>query len=266
MKLIKPFAQTFAFITEQLCRSRTPLLGLTATPGRTAHLSEEGFRLAEMFRHNKVTIDPKGHGNPVTYLIQNRFLADPRFIPINFESDTKTIKPRPSSDYSIRDLKLLGFNDDRTRVVSELAIEASRRHIRTIVFCPSVRNANQCNEVLRANGISSHVVNAETPTESRRSIIGTFKSKNNDHMVMCNYGVLTAGFDEPRTSCVIIARPTTSLVLYSQMVGRALRGPRSGGNSSADIYTIADTNLPGFGSIVEAFTNWEELWTCSSTH
>ena len=46
-------------------------------------------------------------------------------------------------------------------------------------------------------------------------------------MVLFNYGVLTAGFDEPRTRCVIIGRPTTSLVLYSQMVGRAMRGAAS---------------------------------------
>ena len=258
-------AQTYAFVTEQLCSSWPPLLGLTATPGRAAHLSDEDYRLAEMFKHKKVSIDPKGHDNPVTFLIQSRFLADPRFIPISFESDTNAINPHPSSDYSTRDLNHLGLNNDRTNVVAELAREASSRHLRTIVFCPSVSSAQKCNEVLLAKGVLSFVITAETPTERRRSIISTFKSASRDHMVMCNYGVLTAGFDEPRTSCVIIARPTTSLVLYSQMAGRALRGPRSGGNSRAEIYTIADTNMPGFGSVVEAFTNWEELWTCNST-
>ena len=52
----------------------------------------------------------------------------------------------------------------------------------------------------------------------------------------------------------------TSLVLYSQMVGRAMRGRRSGGNRTCQIYTVVDTHLPGFGSVAEAFTNWEELW------
>ena len=83
-------------------------------------------------------------------------------------------------------------------------------------------------------------------------------------MVIFNYGVLTAGFDAPRTRCVIIARPTTSLVLYSQMAGRAMRGPRAGGNPKAEILTVADTNLPGFGSVTDAFTNWEELWSTNS--
>ncbi len=83
-------------------------------------------------------------------------------------------------------------------------------------------------------------------------------------MVVFNYGVLTAGFDAPRTRCVIIARPTTSLVLYSQMAGRAMRGPRVGGNSKADILTVADTSLQGYASVTDAFTNWEELWSDNS--
>ena len=82
--------------------------------------------------------------------------------------------------------------------------------------------------------------------------------------MLFNYGVLTAGFDAPRTRCVIIARPTTSLVLYSQMAGRAMRGPKAGGNSKAEILTVADTNLPGFGSVADAFTNWEDLWSTNS--
>lgn len=79
-------------------------------------------------------------------------------------------------------------------------------------------------------------------------------------MVLCNYGVLTTGFDAPATSAVLIARPTKSLVLYSQMVGRGIRGPLAGGNSDAEIVTVVDNNLPGFGSVASAFTNWEDVW------
>jgi superfamily II DNA or RNA helicase len=79
-------------------------------------------------------------------------------------------------------------------------------------------------------------------------------------MVLCNYGVLTTGFDAPKTSAAVIARPTSSLVLYSQMVGRAIRGPRAGGNEYAEIVTIVDTKLPGFGSVADAFKNWEDVW------
>ena len=257
-------AKTYSFITEQLCSVRPPLLGLTATPGRSANLTEDDYRLASMFNHNKVSIDPRGHDNPVTYLIQNRYLADPRFVPVSFESDATIADPQPGMDYSTDDLDSLGRNRERTLKIAELAKAAAARHPRTIVFCPSVESALECNKLLREKGIVTNVITANTPSEDRRAIIDFFRSDSREHIALFNYGVLTAGFDAPRTRCVIIARPTTSLVLYSQMAGRAMRGPRAGGNSKAEILTVADTNLPGFGSVTDAFTNWEELWSTNS--
>ncbi len=257
-------AETYSFITEQLCSVRPPLLGLTATPGRTTNLTDADYRLANMFNHKKVSIDPKGHDSPVTYLIQNRYLADPRFVPISFNSNAPIADPQPGMDYSTDDLDNLGRNNQRTLKIVELAEAAAARHLRTIVFCPSVESALECNKLLRDKGVLTDVVTANTSSEDRRAIIRDFKSDSREHMVIFNYGVLTTGFDAPRTRCVIIARPTTSLVLYSQMAGRALRGPRAGGNSKAEILTVADTNLPGFGSVTDAFTNWEELWSTNS--
>ena len=254
-------AETYSFITEQLCSVRPPLLGLTATPGRTANLTDDDYRLANMFNHKKVSIDSRGYDSPVTYLIQNRYLADPRFVPISFDSDTAIADPQPGMDYSTDDLDDLGRNYERTLRIAELAEDAAARHPRTIVFCPSVENAQECNVLLRAKGVVTDVITASTPSEDRRAIIDVFRSDSREHIVLFNYGVLTAGFDAPRTRCVIIARPTTSLVLYSQMAGRAMRGPRAGGNSKAEIFTVADTNLPGFGSVTDAFTNWEKLWS-----
>ena len=91
-------------------------------------------------------------------------------------------------------------------------------------------------------------------------MIQRYKNNDPEPRIICNYGVLTAGFDAPRTSAAVIARPTKSLVLYSQMVGRATRGPRAGGNAEAEIVTVVDTNLPGFGDMATAFGNWEDVW------
>ena len=254
-------AETYSFVTEQLCSTRPPLLGLTATPGRTANLTDADYRLASMFKYKKVSIDPRGYDNPVSYLIQNRYLAEPRFVPISFESDTTIHDPGPGMDYSTHDLDELGRNHGRTHRIVELARDAAERHPRTIVFCPSVECAIECNRLLQGRGVVSKVVTANTSGEDRRVIIDAFRKDSRERMVMFNYGVFTAGFDAPRTRCVIIARPTTSLVLYSQMAGRAMRGPRAGGNRSAEILTVADTNLPGFGSVTDAFSNWEDLWS-----
>jgi hypothetical protein len=44
------------------------------------------------------------------------------------------------------------------------------------------------------------------------------------------------------------------------MVGRGIRGPLVGGTSEAEIVTVVDGNLPGFGGLAEAFSNWEDVW------
>ena len=43
------------------------------------------------------------------------------------------------------------------------------------------------------------------------------------------------------------------------MVGRVIRGPRVNGTKEAEISTVVDTSLPGFGSLIEGFTNWEDV-------
>ena len=68
------------------------------------------------------------------------------------------------------------------------------------------------------------------------------------------------GFDAPKTSAVVIARPTKSLVLYSQMVGRCIRGPKAKGNSRCTVVTVADTGRYGFDSVTDAFSNWDDVW------
>ena len=114
--------------------------------------------------------------------------------------------------------------------------------------------------VLRARDFFADSVTASTPGFDRERIIKSFKEDTDEVRIICNYGVLTTGFDAPRTSAAVIARPTKSLVLYSQMVGRVIRGPKAGGNEHAEVVTVVDYNLPGFGSVEDAFNNWEDVW------
>ena len=100
-------------------------------------------------------------------------------------------------------------------------------------------------------------ITGETDTALRRSNIE--KYKNGDIKILINYGVLTTGFDAPRTNTAIIARPTNSLTLFSQMVGRATRGIKAGGNKECDIYVINDA-LPGFRDMAQAFRHWDDAW------
>jgi superfamily II DNA or RNA helicase len=124
-----------------------------------------------------------------------------------------------------------------------------------------VAHAKKVALLLDAIGIDSGIVIGDSSSSQRMRTIRKFRRKTNVPMVMCNYGVLTTGFDAPEISAAVIARPTKSLVLYSQMVGRATRGIKAGGNETCTISTVVDTNLPGFGDIAEAFMNWEDVWS-----
>ena len=252
-------ARTYQFVTEQLLTFEPPLLGLTATPGRKALPGDEDERLAELFDSKKVTIHPRGHPDPVTYLITQGFLADPQFSMITLSSNLPDQEGQ-EGDYPDSVLDQIGRESAWQQEIVRVTAHALRSHRRVIVFCPSLESVHQCTVELRQEGLQVDSITGTTPPEQRRDTIRKFREFDDNPKALINYGVLTAGFDAPRTSCVIIARPTTSLVLYSQMAGRAMRGQRSGGNRRCQIYTVVDTNLPGFGSVAEAFQNWEELW------
>ena len=253
-------AQTYKFLTEQLATYQPPLLGLTATPGRTSGMNDSDYKLAEMFGNNKVTVDPRGHGDPVTYLIRRGYLADPHFNPIALDSSVAIVPPEEGMDYTSSDLTRIGKNETWRKTIVDTTLEALRTSRRVLVFAPSVHSAKECALDVRREGVNATTILGGTPEDERRETIARFRSGEGAPMALFNYGVLTAGFDAPLTRCAVIARPTTSLVLYSQMCGRVMRGQKSGGNSRCRIYTVVDTNLPGFGSVAEAFTNWETLW------
>lgn len=253
-------APTYRFVAEQLTVDNPPLIGLTATPGRTWRLDGDDYDLAEMFGEQKVTIDPRGHDNSVAYLITNGYLAAPEFVRVNVHMETNIPEPGGTKDYREDDLRMIGNDPAWHAQVVELTLNALTRHDRVMVFCPSVHSALEASREIDGKGFRSAAIVAGTPTEDRVAAISAFRATDAEPMALFNFAVLTAGFDAPRTRCVIVARPTTSLVLYSQMVGRAMRGPQSGGNRHCEVLTVADTRLKGFGSVAEAFTNWEELW------
>jgi superfamily II DNA or RNA helicase len=138
----------------------------------------------------------------------------------------------------------------------------SQGHHRIIVFANNVRHSNilQAYMSLRTE-LRCASITADTPSEQRKHWLDMFRdTEDKEPCVLFNYGVLTTGFDAPLTSAAVISRPTKSLVLYSQMVGRVIRGTRVGGTPEAEIWTVVDQNLPGFRDLSEAFNNWNDVW------
>lgn len=87
-----------------------------------------------------------------------------------------------------------------------------------LVFTKFVEDAERLAEDL---GPVCEMVSGSTPKKEREEILERFKS--GDISVVANVGVLTTGFDFPALDTIVLARPTMSLALYYQMVGRAIR-------------------------------------------
>lgn len=259
-------APTYSNVIEKFTQTgmNNAFVGLSATPGRTWNDIAVDTRLAEFFQENKVTLSIPGYPDPVSFLIDHGYLAKPEFRTLSFDSEeySPTKRDYKGVDYSSGLLDHLGDDPKRNALaIREVQNLISEGHHRIIFFAASVDHAKKVALLLDSIGIDSGIVTGESSSTQRMKTIRKFRRKTNRPMVMCNFGVLTTGFDAPETSAAVIARPTKSLVLYSQMVGRATRGLKAGGNEKCTISTVVDTKLPGFGDIAEAFMNWEDVWS-----
>lgn len=260
-------APTYAAILTSLHtkRPQNALLGLTATPGRSWSNIAEDLKLSDYFEGSKVALAVDGYDDPVTFLISEKYLAKPVFKTLNSDagitlSSDDVAELSSAIDVPEDILERLGEDAQRNLRIISAVEDLLTRHKRVIVFAPSVLNARMLTAVLALRGHEAFLVTGITDGMQRERIIRRFKSNAKQPMALINYGVLTTGFDAPSTSAAVIARPTRSLVLYSQMVGRATRGVRAGGNEQAEIVSVIDPHLPGFGSVAEAFKNWEDVW------
>ena len=92
----------------------------------------------------------------------------------------------------------------------------------SLVFAASVRQAERLSEIIdRYKPNSSSFVSGAMEQDQRRDVIRRFRDGRIQYLV--NVGVATEGFDVPGVSCIVMARPTKSRSLYSQMVGRGTR-------------------------------------------
>ncbi|MBF0370338.1 MAG: DEAD/DEAH box helicase [Magnetococcales bacterium] len=261
-------APTYREVIETLSETgaHNALVGLTATPGRTWSDISADERLSEFFHGRKVMLEVEGWDDPVSYLMAEGYLARPTFHRLEVKASSE-LKPRlkaeagKGDDYATILLDNLSDQVDRNiAIIDEARRLIAAGHKRILLFGASVRHAEVLAAAFSALGIDSRVVTGKSAASARERAIKAFRKSSSTPIILCNFGVLTTGFDAPNTSAAIIARPTRSLVLFSQMVGRATRGPKAGGNETCEISTVVDIDLPGFGDVADAFTNWEDVW------
>ena len=246
--------------------SDTRVVGLTATPFRkeyqrdgeagTKELKEVFRRLIEPTR----TLGPDARGT-----LQDRGVLSR---PVEEIIDTTTILRAPAPEHAgpltEEDIERIDYalriradKSSRRQTVFEHLLPLCRQPDASILyFGPSVPDAEAMAFLLRRAGVTAAFVGATTRDVSRRRIVAEFK--RGGYRVLCNCEVLTTGFDAPRVTHVVVARPTASRVLYEQMIGRGLRGPQFGGTAECVIINCQDDyRTPGLELGYEAFRH---LW------
>jgi DNA repair protein RadD len=125
-----------------------------------------------------------------------------------------------AGDFNLADLEAVMNQTPLLGDVVEtwLAHAATRR---TIVYATSIAHAVALAEAFRRAGVAAEHVDAKTPTPAREATFRRFTS--GDTQVLTNCFLAAYGVDLPALSCVVLARPTRSLMLYLQMLGRGLR-------------------------------------------
>lgn len=136
-------------------------------------------------------------------------------------------EPGSIGDYTKSGIESANSRDIMTAGALEYWQERARDR-QTIVYAVSRRHARNIVQVFRNAGFSTEVILGNTDPEERRKTIAKFK--NGDIQILVNVAVATEGFDLPDASCVLITRPTLSLALFMQMVGRGLRPKDDGGD------------------------------------
>ncbi|WP_422491074.1 DEAD/DEAH box helicase [Endozoicomonas sp. ALE010] len=257
----KAIASTYAQIVGDMFSTigSTKLIGLTATPGRKLENDDEDERLAAFFGRNKVTMQVAGHNSPINYLVEEGYLAKANFKNVVYDGSTILHADEFSNkNYNNQIIEYLSDDAARNKKLLEVIKHEYDQGSSTIVFACSVEHARKLAILLSFEGITAYSLDSDQDDSVSRAY-KIAKYKNKSVRVLINYGILTAGFDAPVTNVAIIARPTDSLVQYSQMAGRAMRGIKSKGNKDCTIYTVRD-DIPAFKSVISAFSHWDSLW------
>ena len=254
-------APTYEMVTKALIGEATRVVGLTATPGRSTVDQEENAALADFFFNELITIDSRG-ASVIPYLRERGVLSHVEYEPL-YSNRSYALPPKDKA-YLERffDLPpgfLLKLAEDDIRnveIVKKIEKEAALGR-RILFFACSVEHSKFVCALLRFLGISAAHVDGTTPTGQRAATLAKFRSGSLS--VLCNFGVLSTGFDAPKTDLVFIARPTSSIVLYSQMIGRGLRGPAIGGTESCKVIDVID-NIVDFSDQNKVYSFFDEYF------
>ena len=191
------------------------LLGVTATPARL-----DGKGLGHIF--DGIVMGPRMSELIAAGHLSAFDIYAPQKLP-----DLKGVKKK-AGDYDKEELEIRVNN----KAITGNAIEHYRRYLNgapSIAFCVSIKHAEIVAEEFRAAGFNAVSVDGTMQKEHRKKLIGDLASGRLNVLTSCE--LISEGVDVPTCYGGLLLRPTQSLVLYMQQVGRALRPKPNGGRA-----------------------------------
>ena len=209
------------------------LLGVTATPQR---LDGRGLGVSVGGPFDEMVIGPT-----VAELIAGGFLSPAKVWAPADGPDLSGVRTR-GGDFEAGSLAAAMA---KPKLVGD-AVEHYRKHaagLPCIAFCASVAHAEQLAEAFRADGWRAKAVDGTTHAVERDAAIGGLATGATQ--VLCSCDLISEGLDVPAVGAVILMRPTKSLGLYLQQVGRGLR-PAPGKDFLRVLDHAGNTHTHGF--------------------
>lgn len=189
------------------------LVGVTATPNRA-----DAIGLEWTFRELV-------YEKTIRWMVAQGYLVPPVGYHVDTDVSLDTVK-MTAGDFNISGLaKAVNTPARNTTAVQAWLARAKGR--RTLGFTVDVQHARDMAAMFNSEGVKAAWVSGDgggdwiSGNTTREAIVALFRGSAYD--VLCNCQLLTEGFDDPMTECILMARPTTSQTLYMQMLGRGLR-------------------------------------------
>ena len=183
-------------------------LGVTATPRRG-----DKVRLDDIF-------DEIVYERTMVDLIEEGWLAPPRAYRFTSSADLSTVRI-VGGDYEAKGLSSAINVDARHEVAlrAYLDPEVGAGTRKNLVFCVDIAHAEALASYFCTHGVEARAVHSKS--EDREELLAGFR--RGDFKVLTNVGIATEGYDDPSIDMVTMARPTQSVVLFTQCIGRGAR-------------------------------------------
>ena len=188
-------------------------LGVTATPWRMNHC---GFR--SLF--SEIVLS-----KPIEWFVNEHYLSNYDYISIRRNSETQKAvnsidRYGVDGDYLEAELSNV-FDCDHIRAELYKSYKKFAEGKKGIIYAIDRRHAANIQDLYASHGVSIRMIDGTTPADERQSIIDDFKA--GIVSVIVNVNIFSEGFDCPDIEFIQLARPTRSLTMYLQQVGRGLR-------------------------------------------